>query len=100
MLVSNEVNLSGTVSRCYPLKHTPFGLPVVSFVLEGTSTQIECGLERQVKHAIYCILVGDKETAKIDLLGRIILIKGFLSNNKDKQIVLHVKQLTFLDKGI
>ena len=100
MQVINEVNLSGIVNRTYPLKHTPFGLPVVSFVLEGNSMQVEIGLERVVKHAIYCIYVGGDDVVKIDLLGRAILVQGFLSNNKDKQIILHVKQLTFLDKGI
>ena len=100
MQLANEVHLSGLVCRSYPLKLTPFGLPVVSFVIEGSSTQVEAGLERIVKHTIYCIFVGDAEVAKINLLGRNILVKGFLSNNKDKQIILHVKQLTFLDKGI
>ena len=100
MQITNEVNLSGEIRRSYPLKHTPVGIPVVSFVLEGNSIQVEFGLERVVKHAIYCIYVGAGDVAKIDLLGRTILVKGFLSNNKDKQIILHVKQLTFLDKGI
>ena len=100
MQTTNEVHLSGIVGRDYPLKHTPFGLPVISFVLDGISSQVECGLERAVKHAIYCIYVGDKEIANIKLFGRMVLVKGFLSNNKDKQIILHVKQLTFLDKGI
>ena len=100
MELCNETKLSGKIAKVYPVKHTLHGVPVISFVLEHLSRQIECGASREVKCRVYCVWLDGKEYLNIELLEQYISVTGFLSQNSKSQLVLHITQLEFLDKGI
>lgn len=99
MEFSNEVKLSGQVIKEYELKYTANNLPVVRFVLEHHSLQTESALSKNTKCKMFCLMLLDKN-AKIDsLIDKNVTILGFLNQNAKSQIVLHVKEIEFLDKG-
>ncbi|MBP9742469.1 MAG: hypothetical protein KBD37_03830 [Burkholderiales bacterium] len=86
----NEVQLSGHIIKVYPLKYTLHGVPILSFVLEHLSSQVEAAAARVVKCRIYCVMVN----SSINLLeGRYIALTGFLNQNSKSQLVLNVKQI-------
>lgn len=95
----NEAKLSGQIVRVYPIKYTLQKLPVVSFVLEHKSLQLECGQSREVKCRVYCIALGIQSLIGFELLNRGVLVNGFLSHNAKSQLVLHISKIDFLDKG-
>lgn len=96
----NKLVLSGQIIKVYPKRHTLSGLPVVSFLLEHKSRQIEAGTPREVKCKVYCLMVDAKQLCGLDLHQRFIQVTGFLSQNIKLQLVLHINELEFLDKGI
>ncbi|MCE2706514.1 MAG: primosomal replication protein N [Proteobacteria bacterium] len=100
MELCNKTSLSGKVVKIYPVKYTLHQVPVVSFVLEHVSRQIECGESREVKCRVYCVILDAKEYLNIELLELHVVVAGFLSQNSRSQLVLHITQLEFLDKGI
>lgn len=80
------------------MRYTPAGLPLLSFVLQHVSEQIEAGLKRKVECEVNAVVLGNivGEIAKQNIQqGSLIKVKGFLAKRsaKSNQLVLHVKQL-------
>ena len=75
------------------IRYTPAGLPLLSFVLQHDSEQIEAGLKRKVECEVNAVVIGDN--AKTDIqIGDNIKAKGFLAKRsaKSTQLVLHIQQ--------
>lgn len=100
MEANNQLNISGQIVKVYPVKYTLNNLAVVSFVLEHLSRQIEALRSKEVKCRIYCIMLDEKSLLTIDLLEKYVSLSGFLGQNAKSQLVLHIQQIKFLDKGI
>jgi primosomal replication protein N len=91
----NEVYLSGVISKIYPLMVTPSEVKVSRFVLEHSSQQIEGGVNRLVNCRIFCVYLG--EVIVEEQLNSYVKVKGFLSVNMQKKVVLHVTEIKILD---
>ena len=94
---TNKTIFSGKVIKLYPLRQTPEGLQIASFVLEHSSTQSEAKIDRAVNCRMLCLIVGVSETQLADLAAGFVSVEGFLSQNSKQQIVLNVTQI--IDKG-
>ena len=86
--------ISGVVLSIEPIRYTPAGIPLLSFVLQHASEQIEAGLKRKVECEINAVAIGDIATQHIQQ-GSLIKVKGFLAKRsaKSNHLVLHVEQL-------
>lgn len=86
--------INGVVLAIEPLRYTPAGLPLLSFVLQHASEQIEAGLKRKVECEVNAVAIGNIAKQHIQQ-GSVIKVKGFLAKRsaKSSQLVLHVKQL-------
>ena len=76
------------------IRYTPAGIPLLSFVLQHASEQIEAGLKRKVECEVNAVAIG--ELAKTNVhIGDNIKAKGFLAKRsaKSTQLVLHIEQL-------
>lgn len=91
----NQVTLSGYIAKLYPAFTTPAGIPVVRMLLEHSSTQIEAMAARQVRCKIFSIWVSGKISA--EQLHHQVEVSGFLSLNKNKNLILHINTLKYLD---
>ena len=86
--------LSGVVVHLEPIRYTPAGIPLLSFVLQHASEQIEAGLKRKVECEVKAVALGD--LAKISIqIGDNMKAKGFLAKRsaKSTQLVLHIEQI-------
>jgi len=90
----NTLVISGVVLATEPIRYTPAGLPLLSFVLQHASEQIEAGLKRKVECEVNAVAIGDIAKQPIQQ-GSLIKVKGFLAKRsaKSNQLVLHVEQL-------
>ena len=93
----NKLVISGEVVKIYPIKQTPDGLKIASFVIEHKSMQLEAKIERAVKCRVFCLIVGVSDEQLSQLQMGFINIEGFLSQNSKAQIVLNVTKI--IDKG-
>ncbi len=86
--------LSGVVTSLEPIRYTPAGIPLLSFVLQHASEQIEAGLKRKVECEVNAVALGDIAKQNIQL-GSSVKAKGFLAKRsaKSTQLVLHIQQL-------
>lgn len=86
--------ISGVVVGLQPLRYTPAGIPLLSFVLQHASEQIEAGLKRKVECEVQVLVLGDLAKNNIQI-GDNIKAKGFLAKRsaKSTQLVLHIEQL-------
>ena len=77
-----------------PIRYTPAGIPLLSFVLQHASEQIEAGLKRKVECEVNAVAIGDVAKQNIQL-GSSIKAKGFLAKRsaKSTQLVLHIEKL-------
>ena len=77
-----------------PIRHTPAGIPLLSFVLQHTSEQLEAGLKRKVECEVSAVALGELAKQNIQL-GFNIKAKGFLAKRsmKSNQLVMHITQL-------
>ena len=100
MKLCNELKLSGQIVKLYPIKVTPTGVSINSFVLEHISSQIEAGSSINIKCRMFCVWVNPllEQVAECEI-GKYAVITGFISHNARLQIVLHIKNIVFLDKG-
>ena len=90
--------LSGVVIGLAPIRYTPAGIPLLSFVLQHASEQTEAGLKRKVECIVNAVAIGqlaDVFTKQNIQLGSAIKTKGFLAKRsaKSTQLVLHIEQL-------
>ncbi len=86
--------ISGVVVGLQPLRYTPAGIALLSFVLQHVSEQTEAGLKRKVECEVQAVALGDLAKSNIQL-GLAIKAKGFLAKRsaKSTQLVLHIEQL-------
>ncbi len=77
-----------------PIRYTPAGIPLLSFVLQHVSEQTEAGLKRKVECEVSAVAIG--EIAKQNIQpGSSVKAKGFLAKRsaKSTQLVLHIEKL-------
>ncbi len=86
--------ISGVVVGLQPLRYTPAGIALLSFVLQHVSEQTEAGLKRKVECEVQAVALGDLAKSNIQI-GDNIKAKGFLAKRsaKSTQLVLHIEQL-------
>ena len=86
--------IGGVVVGLQPLRYTPAGIPLLSFVLQHASEQSEAGLKRKVECEVQAVALGDLAKSNIQI-GDNIKAKGFLAkrSTKSTQLVLHIEQL-------
>ena len=86
--------LSGVVVHLEPIRYTPAGIPLLSFLLQHASEQTEAGLKRKVECEVNAVALGDLANSNIQL-GSSVKVKGFLAKRsaKSTQLVLHIEQL-------
>lgn len=79
-----------------PLRYTPAGLPLLSFMVRHVSEQIEAGIKRKVECELSVLAIGDmaKKAGPIQLASQ-IKMAGFLARRslKSTQLVLHLNAL-------
>ena len=90
----NNLLLSGVVIGLEPIRYTPAGIPLLSFVLQHASEQTEAGLKRKVECEVSAIAIGELAKTNIQL-GFSVKTKGFLAKRsaKSTQLVLHIDKL-------
>jgi primosomal replication protein N len=90
----NNLVLSGVVISLEPIRYTPAGIPLLSFVLQHASEQIEAGLKRKVECEVNAVALGEIAKQNIQL-GSAIKAKGFLAKRsaKSTQLVFHIDKL-------
>ena len=83
--------LSGVVISLEPIRYTPTGMPLLSFLLQHASEQTEAGLKRKVECEVNAVALGDLANSNIQL-GSSVKVKGFLAKRsaKSTQLVLHI----------
>ena len=86
--------INGVIVQIEPIRHTPVGIPLLSFVLQHASEQLEAGFKRKVDCEVSAVALG-KLTQTTIKIGDNIKAKGFLAkrNAKSNYLVLHVTQL-------
>lgn len=93
----NKLVLSGTVTAIEALRHTPAGLPLLSFVIHHVSENIEAELKRKVECEINAVIIGDLAKANIQL-GSQVKVAGFIAKRsvKSSQLVMHIQKLALI----
>ena len=94
----NKLTLSGVVIGLEPIRTTPAGLPLLSFVINHVSEVIEAGLKRKIECEIHAVAIGDCAKSNIKL-GANINVAGFLAKRsaKSSQLVLHIMKIEILE---
>ncbi len=94
----NKLVLSGQVVLIEPLRYTPAGLPLLSFVINHVSENIEAGLKRKVECEVNAVAMGDLAKSNITL-GADINVAGFLAKRsaKSTQLVLHILKIEIIE---
>jgi primosomal replication protein N len=91
--------LSGEVVQLEPLRYTPAGLPLLSFVVRHVSEQMEAGTKRKVEYEMAVVAIGDivNQAKQIQLTSQIKLA-GFIAKRslKSTQLVLHLNALEII----
>jgi primosomal replication protein N len=96
--VRNEVRLGGTIVAREALRHTPAGVPILTFTLKHESMQVEGAVPRQVGFEIEAMAMGDVAQGMSALqAGQKIRLAGFLGSRSrlSTRVVLHVNQFEF-----
>ncbi len=93
----NKLVLSGKVTAIEALRHTPAGLPLLSFVVHHVSENNEAGLKRKVECEVNAIMMGDLATSNIQL-GSQIKAAGFIAKRsaKSTQLVMHIQKIEII----
>ena len=93
----NKLVLSGVVVVLEPLRYTPAGLPLLSFVLSHASETTEAGLKRKVECEVNAVAMGDLAKNNIQL-GANIKASGFLAKRsaKSTQLVMHIQNIELI----
>ena len=86
------MTLTGELAGAEPLRHTPAGIPLLSFTLAHRSLQVEAGHRRQVECQVRCVALGEtaNELSRV-AAGTLLKVSGFLNrrNRLSVQLVLH-----------
>ena len=81
-----------------PIRYTPAGIPLLSFVLQHASDVMEAGFKRKVECEVNAVALGkianDLTKANIQIDDK-IKVKGFLAKRSatSTQLVLHIEKL-------
>ena len=77
-----------------PIRYTPAGIALLSFVLQHASEQVEAGFKRKVECEVNAVALGDLAKTNIQV-GDHIKAKGFLAKRsaKSTQLVMHIVKL-------
>ena len=94
----NKLVLSGVVVALEPIRYTPAGLPLLSFIVSHVSENIEAGMKRKVECLINAVAMGDLAKSNI-ILGANINVSGFLAKRsaKSTQLVLHILKIETIE---
>ena len=86
--------LDGVVSRIEPLRYTPAGIPLLSFVIQHASDQMEGGMKRKVECEVNAVAMGSIALKALKL-GASIEVTGFLGKRslKNTQLVMHINEI-------
>lgn len=98
--MSNTLCIAGRLIELAPLRFTPAGVPLVSFVLAHTSRQIENEVERDVECELQALALGDvAQVMRSVSPGWKIEATGFVAakSKRNKMPVLHVTNIKFLE---
>jgi primosomal replication protein N len=93
---ANTVALSGTLLEVDALRHSPAGVPVLSFAVRHASSQVEAGRARDVVCEVAAVALGDLARLLAERRpGERVSLEGFLANrsHRSAQLVLHATQL-------
>ena len=97
----NTVMLDGTLVAREVLRHTPAGMPALSFRIGHASAQVEAGLPRNVALEIDGVALGEvaEKLSHVSLEGQ-YSFEGFLAlrSRQSRVPVLHVNRFE-LNKG-
>jgi len=91
--------LSGEVVQLEPLRYTPAGLPLLSFVVRHVSEQTEAETKRKVECEVAVMAIGDiANQAKQIQLASQVKLAGFIAKRslKSTQLVLHLNALEII----
>ena len=78
--IVNEIQMSGVLIECEPLRYTPAGVPICQARLDHESTQHEAGHDRQVTLSLAIRFAGSlAERISREPLGSLIHVKGFMA---------------------
>ena len=91
----NRISLSGIVVEREALRHTPAGIPILSFRIEHASTQVENSVPRQVEVEIDAMAVGELAQQMNQLRnGQKVGVQGFLAkrSRQSSRIILHINE--------
>lgn len=91
--------MSGEVVQVEPLRFTPAGLPLLSFVVRHVSEQIEAETRRQVECEMTVVAIGAiANKAKAVQAGSQVKLAGFIAKRslKSTQLVLHLNALEII----
>jgi primosomal replication protein N len=94
--VTNQVSISGVLVDKQPLRYTPAGIPLLSFVIRHQSEQIEAGMRRQVVCEIVVMALADLALQAEKIAeGSQVSASGFIAKRsmKSTQLVLHVNRI-------
>ena len=77
-----------------PIRYTPAGIALLSFVLQHASEQVEAGFKRKVECEVNAVALGELAKTIIQV-GDNIKAKGFLAKRsaKSTQLVMHIVKL-------
>lgn len=94
----NKLVLSGVIVALEPIRYTPAGLPLLSFVINHVSENIEAGLKRKVECEVNAVAIGDLAKTNIQA-GANINVAGFLAKRsaKSTQLVLHILKIEVIE---
>lgn len=96
----NQLTITGNIIELAQLRHTPAGVPVLSFRIAHASEQIEAGLPRKAECELHAVSLGQMAILlRGAKLGDGVKLTGFLAakSTLSKQPVLHVERIEFLE---
>lgn len=91
----NKWLLEAEVVQIAPLRYTPAGIPLLSFVLRHASEQIEAGMKRKVECEVNAVALGELALSPQIKIGNQLMVCGFLAKRsmKSAQLVMHINQI-------
>ena len=92
----NKLELLAEIIFLDDLRYTPAGIPLLSFVVQHVSEQIEAGMNRRVDCVVNVVALGAiAETAKYLKNGEQVKLIGFLAKRsvKSTQLVMHLQHI-------
>lgn len=98
-MICNKLELTGVAVKIEVLRYTPAGLPLLSFVVQHGSEQIEAGMQRKVECEMNAVVMGDLAVKSQSIKeGTQIKVSGFLAKRslKSTQLVMHINTLEII----